>query len=595
MSPEITTYKMRPVFSQKSEADGTAKLIVYEHAKHLEPSCTPGNHTQSTSRTSLPRSDTDRGEEPVSEDRLQLPLLTVYLPYMSWMKYGRYSELKKVYVSSYATVTSKTASSAPEKKQPWKKGSNSSLVNVGPSRQVDRKRPLSRRGSICSVTSNQSSHRPNSSLVKPGPSDRVDGKTSWPITPLSRVPQRPQYLTRTLDQFYYPALDDTSDRDEDQTISKWTGTPLEADGRDKATDDSAMIMVDQFWCWIINEKTIITSFPSGIYSYSPTDVEDLYLSITRSLSSDPQQLQTVEGMYSLLVKEAAGYMFNQVNRSSVDMVGIYRWATGKKAATQTKYFQEFQRGYTSSGKNKTIGKDDPIFNDRSDVNLILEVADIIDELKMIQHLLKIQKDVIKSSIQALKLCALDTTGKPTVSYQVEDTIGPLLAQFASIGTDAQHTRKMLLDLSDLKSKAASLAEAHAGLEAAQSSAKEAQEASVQGRAVMLFTIITVIFLPLSFFTSYFGQNVKEFTGDEGNPSTWHLWRVATPITVVVIVVALLVAFYITQSGKASATTGTRHDKRWKGNLLHGLRRLKFWNRNETNNKDVEMNSMEATA
>jgi len=62
---------------------------------------------------------------------------------------------------------------------------------------------------------------------------------------------------------------------------------------------------------------------------------------------------------------------------------------------------------------------------------------------MIQHLLNIQKDVIESSNKALKLSSLDTTGKPTASYQVKETIDPLLAQFASIGTDAEHTRKMI--------------------------------------------------------------------------------------------------------------------------------------------------------
>jgi len=42
-------------------------------------------------------------------------------------------------------------------------------------------------------------------------------------------------------------------------------------------------------------------------------------------------------------------------------------------------------------------------------------------------------------------------------------------------------------LLDLKSNAASLAEAKSG-------AKEAQVATTQGRAVMLFTIVTVIFV-----------------------------------------------------------------------------------------------------
>jgi hypothetical protein len=47
----------------------------------------------------------------------------------------------------------------------------------------------------------------------------------------------------------------------------------------------------------------------------------------------------------------------------------------------------------------------------------------------------------------------------------------------------------LLNLLNLKTKAASLAEA-------QSAKKEAQAATTQGRAVMLFTIITVIFVSL---------------------------------------------------------------------------------------------------
>jgi hypothetical protein len=65
------------------------------------------------------------------------------------------------------------------------------------------------------------------------------------------------HVRRTLDQFYYPALDDTSDRDADQTVSKWSGKGLiaESDGRARAVDDSLLIIVDQLWCWVIDEGT----------------------------------------------------------------------------------------------------------------------------------------------------------------------------------------------------------------------------------------------------------------------------------------------------------------------------------------------------
>lgn len=72
----------------------------------------------------------------------------------------------------------------------------------------------------------------------------------------SHVRERPSYPRRTLDQFYYPALGKTGERDKDQTISKWSGAALEQGGRSSAATDSAIIMVDQFWCWIIDNSLL---------------------------------------------------------------------------------------------------------------------------------------------------------------------------------------------------------------------------------------------------------------------------------------------------------------------------------------------------
>lgn len=40
--------------------------------------------------------------------------------------------------------------------------------------------------------------------------------------------------------------------------------------------------------------------------------------------------------------------------------------------------------------------------------------------------------------------------------------------------------------------------------------------------------------PLSFFTSYYGMNVREFTGDKGNTNQRAVWRVMGPISVAII-------------------------------------------------------------
>jgi hypothetical protein len=65
---------------------------------------------------------------------------------------------------------------------------------------------------------------------------------------------RPLHPRRTLDQFYYSSLRNTDARDADQTISKWTGAGLRADGRLSAADDSLLIMVDQMWCWVLDDS-----------------------------------------------------------------------------------------------------------------------------------------------------------------------------------------------------------------------------------------------------------------------------------------------------------------------------------------------------
>jgi hypothetical protein len=57
-----------------------------------------------------------------------------------------------------------------------------------------------------------------------------------------------------------------------------------------------------------------------------------------------------------------------------------------------------------------------------------------------------------------------------------------------------------------------LKQQQAGVVEAREAVKQATETLKQGRSIMLFTIITIIFLPLSFCASIFGMNVTEFNG-----------------------------------------------------------------------------------
>lgn len=66
-----------------------------------------------------------------------------------------------------------------------------------------------------------------------------------------------QHQRRTLDEFYHSGLQNMELRNAGQTVSKWTGKsgePMPDDGRTEAVEDSLVIMVDQLWIWVLDER-----------------------------------------------------------------------------------------------------------------------------------------------------------------------------------------------------------------------------------------------------------------------------------------------------------------------------------------------------
>jgi Mg2+ and Co2+ transporter CorA len=61
-----------------------------------------------------------------------------------------------------------------------------------------------------------------------------------------------------------------------------------------------------------------------------------------------------------------------------------------------------------------------------------------------------------------------------------------------------------------------------------------------GKAIFVFTVVTLIFLPMSFVTGLLGMNTADIRNQE--TTQWLFWAITLPITVVVILLALLVAY-----------------------------------------------------
>ena len=82
----------------------------------------------------------------------------------------------------------------------------------------------------------------------------------------------------------------------------------------------------------------------------------------------------------------------------------------------------------------------------------------------------------------------------------------------------------------------------ANVEEARLARVQIEFAAEQSRAIMVFTIFTIVFLPLSFFSSVFGMNAREWSGTDTNPELGYIVKVMGAASVTVIVVALFMAF-----------------------------------------------------
>lgn len=121
----------------------------------------------------------------------------------------------------------------------------------------------------------------------------------------------PLHPRRTLDQAFFGSLRSTEWRDRDQVVFRRTcprtmrrvddpieDTKLQVDAMDSGaihgvTMEARLVMVDQLWMWILDDKTIVTCFPPrfGTGDREPSGLRSVIM--TRLEAHPCQQLQTV--------------------------------------------------------------------------------------------------------------------------------------------------------------------------------------------------------------------------------------------------------------------------------------------------------------
>ncbi|TVY80428.1 hypothetical protein LSUE1_G004753, partial [Lachnellula suecica] len=175
---------------------------------------------------------------------------------------------------------------------------------------------------------------------------------------------------------------------------------------------------------------------------------------------------------------------------------------------------------------------------RENTSALLELRDIEDELKTLETLFGTQKTAIEIMIK---------------HYQSNDlrlftgnALGFLLQANAKLDEYLHHTSKMIKSVQSTRDdfdKLLGMVQRQAQVDEVRLARLQADLASAQSRSVMIFTVFTVIFLPLTFFTGLFGMNVREWGGSNGTYLPLRTVGLITiPSSCVIITLALIVAW-----------------------------------------------------
>ncbi|KAH8652160.1 hypothetical protein BX600DRAFT_472039 [Xylariales sp. PMI_506] len=108
-------------------------------------------------------------------------------------------------------------------------------------------------------------------------------------------------------------------------------------------------------------------------------------------------------------------------------------------------------------------------------------------------------------------------------------------------------------LVDLKQKQSNVMDARSARVQAEESLKMTKESEKQGKTIMVFTIVTIVFLPLSFMAAFFALNITQFRRDDGGTlGLGYVLEVMIPISALVSAGFIYIAFKVDSFGNTMA-------------------------------------------
>ncbi|GAW19402.1 hypothetical protein ANO14919_088880 [Xylariales sp. No.14919] len=361
--------------------------------------------------------------------------------------------------------------------------------------------------------------------------------------------RRIKHMPLTLDQYYYPTVSDTSKRDNDQVLSRFLHKkgPQTGHGRHVAPHaNKKILMVNHLWVWIIDEKTIITATSDISNREAPKSLREITGGLVETTLRHIlyNKDRVFEGAVSVeyimeVILGAATRLFTQKSIVLPDTtlrgpIEVFRESIRDVANHQTSLFMEFLKrlqqepGGQGQAPNdeldsKAQGKSvhsNPHHVISAEMTVLESIRDIRDELNILKSLAEDQEVVWKQAFASIYPEKESQFGLHTPAEVKRDLDAMLL--------EARNIEDYITNLLDLR-------QADYSREQADVSGRLAADSAQQSRVIFIFTVITIVFLPLSFLSSLFAIDVSVFPheGENLRYQGWWLFPILFGVTVIV--------------------------------------------------------------
>ncbi|RMZ89162.1 hypothetical protein DV736_g3603, partial [Chaetothyriales sp. CBS 134916] len=327
---------------------------------------------------------------------------------------------------------------------------------------------------------------------------------------------QPLHLRRALHNSFHQGPASTTLRDLTQVIDTYSRKQLAPSVR-----GPPMLVVDQLWMWVIEGETLVTCFPQRWGTAAQTDehqevIENILLSL--EYEDRRNKITNIFQLANFIVDRCGSNMFESTPSTPKQLrcLEIFDESINDLINQRDRRSRIFFRNIKTSADDPPEG----LFNILEEYQMLQEIKDIHDELQILLTVVDQQTRLMLKFTQnsnALLTAAGLGDRAQYGSWKLYERSQARHYVLQKLIDKSNSVYQSILDLLNAKQHQANVSEARSSRKAAQQMEKLAREAELaakedrrQGDAIMLFTVVTIVFLPFSALTSVFGMNAIEF-------------------------------------------------------------------------------------